>query len=122
MQYTYPRRALGIPKARFDELKINFGSGNHRDQGPEADAPWLRMGADNLPEGVQVALVRATIAKPLSDVDRSTYSVEVTYTEDVRFVLKVTAQPNAPVGLKTVALTFSDGAATGTVPLAVEVR
>ena len=49
-------------------------------------------------------------------------SVRVTYNEVVRVLLRVTASAQARRGLDVADLTFSDGAATGTVPLAIEVR
>ncbi|KQQ99372.1 hypothetical protein [Deinococcus sp. Leaf326] len=125
-QYTYPGRALGVSDTRYKELKINFGSSVYSDQvsvvGPEAEAAWLRMSASGLPAGVQVSLVRATIARP---VDRTTHSgdyVQISYQNVMRVLLKVTASAQAKRGLEVADLTFSDGTSTGTVPLAVEIR
>lgn len=123
-QYTYPGDALSIPDARFEALDINFGAAQYSDKvvGPEAEAAWLRMSASGLPQGVQVSLVSATIAKPISRTNVSGGSVRVTYSEVIRVLLKVTASAQAKRGLEVADLTFSDGAATGTVPLFIEVR
>lgn len=123
-QYTYPGAALNISDARYEALDINFSAAQYSDKvvGPEAEAAWLRMSASGLPAGVQVALVGATIAKPISRTSVSGGSVRVTYNEVVRVLLRVTASAQARRGLDVADLTFSDGAATGTVPLAIEVR
>lgn len=124
VQYTYPGDALGVPDSRFDALDINFSSASTSDKviGPEAEAAWLRMSASDLPAGVQVSLVRATIAKPVSTTTTSGGSVRVTYREVIRVLLKVTASEQATKGLEIADLTFADGAATGTVPFTVIVR
>lgn len=123
-QYTYPGDALGIPDSRFDALDINFDSASSGSNviGPEAEAAWLRMVASGLPAGVQVSLVRATIAKPVSRTTTSGGSVRVTYSEVIRVLLKVTASEQAAKGLEIASLTFADGTATGTVPLTIVVR
>ena len=124
VQYTYPGDALGIPDSRFDALDINFGSASSGSDviGPEAEAAWLRMVASGLPAGVQVSLVRATIAKPVSRTTTSGGSVRVSYREVIRVLLKITASEQAEKGLEIADLTFADGAATDTVPLTIIVR
>ena len=122
-QYTYSGDVLGIADARFEALDINFSAAQYSDQvvGPEAEAAWLRLSASGLPAGVQVSLVRATIARPISRTNVSGGSVRVTYTEVVRVLLKVTAATTARPGQSAALLTFSDGAGTGTVPLRLNV-
>jgi hypothetical protein len=124
VQYTYPGEALGISDARFEALDINFGAAQYSDQvvGPEAEAAWLRMSASGLPAGVQVSLVRATIAKPISRTNVSGGSVRVTYNEVIRVLLKVTAADTARLGQSVAMLTFSDPPSTGTVPLRLSVN
>ena len=125
-QYTYLGAELGIPEERYKALDINFGGARYSDQakvvGPEAEASWLRMSTSGLPSGVQVSLVRATIAKPVNQTNHSGDYVQISYRKVMRVLLKVTAGAQAEKGLEVAELVFSDGAATSTVPLAIEVR
>ncbi len=126
VQYTYPGAALGVPETRYKNLDINFGGARYSDQvkvvGPEAEAAWLRMSASDLPTGVQVSLVRATIAKSVNQTNHSGDYVQISYRKVMRVLLKLTASAQAEKGLGVTELAFSDGVATGTVPLAIEVR
>ncbi|MFB9993666.1 hypothetical protein ACFFLM_17015 [Deinococcus oregonensis] len=109
VQIKYPRNMLGVPESLFDAVVINFAqrAGVGDVASPENRADWLKMTASDLPKGVNVELIQAGLMKDIRRTRDKTDSVEVSFSEVVRVVLKVTAQPDAELGLNLAELNFT---------------
>lgn len=109
VQIKYPRAMLGVNDNLFDAVTISF---DQRTVGgdvssPEARADWLKMTASDLPKGVNVELTQAYLLKDIRRTKDNSVSVEVSYAEVVRVVLKVTAEPGAELGRNVAELNFT---------------
>ena len=123
VQYSYPRGALDVADARFDNLKISFDqrAANGDVTSQETPATWLNMTVMGLPSTWQVTLADAAIRKEVLGTTFSMSSTNIRYLERLRVVYKVTLPANAS-GREVALLKFMDGTREiGDVPLTINV-
>lgn len=123
VQYTYPRSLIDVNDKYFDDLQIDFGDrGGDNVRSVRAPAGWLTMVPADLPEGVSVSLVGASILKEIVSTRETATATQVRFREQVQVTLKVTAAPGANTDDSDVAtLVYSDGHTKSPVPLPIRV-
>lgn len=123
VQLIYPRSAIRVNDKYFQDLRIDFDnvSGGNVNS-VENHAGWLKLKATDLPRGVTVRLDRASVMKEVTHTDKTRTGTTVNYYENVKVILKVTADADAkPVALHVAELTYSDGITDSDVPLSISV-
>ncbi|WP_240740851.1 hypothetical protein [Deinococcus sp. Arct2-2] len=123
-QFKYPRGLLGVSENLFDAVIIDFSqrAGVGDVASPENRADWLKMTPSDLPKGVKVELVQAGLLKDIRRTKDKTASVEVSYAEVVRVVLKVTAEPDAALGFELAKLNFTGNGVDDSVLLSLSIE
>lgn len=119
--YAYPRALFEDTDefaGRFGAISLNYASvrrGGDRVPDVYLDAPWLTLKSVEAPQGVSVALLRASVGRVVTQTQVSGASVNVRYREEFRLLYRVSVArsfrwaPGADTDTPHATLTFSDG-------------